>query len=84
MRRLADEDTDASHLRSIDSRIEEIQRIIAKRKISKPESQSTFQLAVAAGAEEEYKSLYGFYSKYTHGSAWLVKATFEGEGDDEG
>jgi hypothetical protein len=84
IRRLADKDTDPSHLKSIDSRIEEIQRYIAKHKVSKPEPQSTFHLAEATGLEEEYKSLYGFYSKYTHASSWLVNATFEGEGGDEG
>jgi len=35
---------------------------------------SLFKMAEAACVEEEYKALYGFYSKYVHATGWLVCA----------
>lgn len=82
-KRLAHQETPASHLSVIDSRVSEIRAYISKWKLQKPSVESTFKLAESAGLSEEYKALYGFYSKYTHGSAWLVNAG-DAERDGEG
>jgi hypothetical protein len=82
-KRLADNETQASALAPINSRVEEIKNYIKKWNLAKPTTESTFKFAEAAGMSEEYKALYGFYSKYTHGSAWLVN-TQDSERDGEG
>ncbi len=82
-KRLADCDADPSVLKPIDSRIEELTQYIQKWQLSKPTVDSIVKQAEMAGCVEEYKSLYGFYSKYTHGSAWLINSKEE-ERDGEG
>lgn len=82
-KRLAHQETPASTISLIDSRIKEIKAYISKWKLQKPSVESTFKQAESAGLSEEYKALYGFYSKYTHGSAWLVNAR-DAERDGDG
>lgn len=73
-KRLADNETQASVLAPINSRIEEIKSYIKKWNLAKPTTESTFKITKAVGMSEEYKALYGFYSKYTHGSVVLATA----------
>jgi hypothetical protein len=82
-KRLAHDETPSSVIGVLESRIEEIGNYISKYQLKKPEVLSSFKLAEAAELEDEYKSLYGFYSKYTHGSAWLVHAK-DDERDGDG
>lgn len=72
--RLTGESTQAADLRPIHERISELDQYIARNGLVKPPtaSLSQFKLAEEAGLSEEYKSLYNFYSKYTHASSWLV------------
>jgi len=58
----------------IDDRIEQIRTYAEKWKLTKPPVLSVIKLAEMVDSAEEYKTLYGFYSKYTHGTAWLVNA----------
>lgn len=55
----------------------------SKWKLAKPTVESSFKMAELAGVADEYKALYGFYSKFTHGTAWLVNAK-DAERDGEG
>jgi len=82
-KRLANVETSSAVLRPIDLRIWELSQYIQKWQLKKPASESVAKLAEKVGCLEEYKSLYGFYSKYTHGSAWLVNAK-DSERDGEG
>lgn len=83
--RLTGEHTPASDREPIEARIAEVDGYIARNGLSKPAtaSASQFKLAKDAGLADEYKSLYNFYSKYTHASSWLVNTKPEdrnGEG----
>jgi hypothetical protein len=82
-KRLSDSETKGETLKPLNDRIEELRNYASKWKVVKPPVESFFKLAEAAGVEEEYKAFYGFYSKYTHGTAWLVNAKDE-ERDGEG
>ena len=82
-KRLSDPDTSGETLKPVDHRIQELRRYLSKWKLAKPATESLFKMAELAGVAEEYKALYGFYSKYTHGTAWLVNAR-DGERDGEG
>jgi len=82
-KRLAHEETPSSVIGVLDSRLKEIGDYISKYQLKKPQVLSSFKLAEAAELDDEYKTLYGFYSKYTHGSAWLVNAKDE-ERDGDG
>lgn len=82
-KKLANADTNPNILLPIDKRIEELGNFIQKYQLKKPTYESVFQQAESAGYADEYKALYGFYSKYTHGSAWLVNSRDqERDGDD--
>jgi hypothetical protein len=74
---LANSSQPPSGLALIESRIKDIQCFIKKRNLVKPRRQTVLDRAKAVGLEREYQTLYGFYSKYVHGSAWLVNAADE-------
>jgi|GEM_PF-3386789 len=81
-KRLADTSTSPLVLRPIDVRLEELNQYITKWQLKKPRVDSIFKQAEEVGCSNEYKALYGFYSKYTHGSAWLVNSKdVERDGD---
>jgi hypothetical protein len=82
-KRLADMDTGPLVLRPIDVRLQELRQYILKWQLKKPAFESVFKQSEEAGCSSEYKALYGFYSKYTHGTAWLVNAK-DAERDGEG
>lgn len=73
-KRLADVDTNPLVLRPIDDRLSEIRQYILKHRLRRPRVDSIFKQAEEAGCSDEYKALYGFYSKYTHGTSWLVNS----------
>jgi hypothetical protein len=82
-KRLCDSGTSERTLKALNDRIEELRGYATKWKLVKPSVESSFKMAELAGEADEYKALYGFYSKYTHGTAWLVNAK-DGERDGEG
>lgn len=82
-KRLAHEETQPQNLEILDYRIEELYKYISKYHLKKPDTKSTYKQAEDVGFDQEYKALYGFYSKYTHGSAWLVNTKDE-ERDGDG
>lgn len=67
----------------LNDRISELKNYINKYKLTKPTFKSTVQMAELAGVADEYRALYGFYSKYTHGTAWLVNSK-DDERDGQG
>jgi len=75
--KLIHEDTPNEFIKPLEERIEEIKRITNKWKMEKPKGKSTKELAKDADLVTEYETLYNFYSKYTHGSAWLVNSSNE-------
>lgn len=81
-KRLSDSETPERSLQVVNERVDDLRRYAVKWALTKPTVESTFKLAELAGAAEEYKALYGFYSKYTHGTAWLVNSK-ESERDGE-
>lgn len=57
------------------ARIAEIEQKLQDYGLQAASPVSLFKMVEAVGVEEEYKALYGFYSKYVHASGWLVCAT---------
>ena len=82
--RLTSEHTPTTDRAPIEARVAEIDEYIARNSLAKPSTAtlSQFKLAEEAGLAEEYKSLYNFYSKYTHASSWLVNAKPEDRNGD--
>ena len=82
--RLTSEHTPTTDRAPIEARVAEIDEYIARNSLAKPATAtlSQFKLAEEAGLAEEYKSLYNFYSKYTHASSWLVNAKPEDRNGD--
>lgn len=73
-KRLTHAETSPETLKPLNDRVDELRRHAAKGNLKKPSTESTFKMAERVGLGDEYKALYGFYSKYTHGTAWLVNS----------
>ena len=67
----------------INERIDELNRFASKHGLKEPSKYTVKERARLAGVVTEYENLYGFYSKYVHGSAWLVNAS-DAERDGDG
>jgi hypothetical protein len=67
----------------IDSRLSQLQSILDGRGLKPEKAAKVRTNAKAADVESEYDTLYRFYSKYVHGSAWLILSSDERRENDE-
>jgi hypothetical protein len=61
----------------IEQRLQVLLEFVDKWKLKKPARAHVATMAKLAHVPDEHDALYRFYSKYVHGSAWLVNASDE-------
>jgi Family of unknown function (DUF5677) len=75
--KLTDPEESSPVRQELEDRLSAIQAIIDRRKLKPVKPFQIRDMAQAADSSFEYESMYRFYCKYVHASAWLVLASDE-------